>query len=52
MRDLVAEALDGILAHRTRSLLSTLGILFGVAAVIGILSIGEGARREQQLLIE
>ena len=52
MGDLLREALDGILAHRTRSLLSTLGILFGVAAVIGILSIGEGARREQQLLIE
>jgi putative ABC transport system permease protein len=52
VRDLVREAVEGILAHRMRSLLSTLGILFGVAAVIGILSIGEGARREQQSLIE
>jgi len=52
VRDLLAEALSGILAHRMRSLLSTLGILFGVGAVIGILSIGEGARRQQQLLIE
>ena len=49
--DLLSEALDGILSHRARSLLSTLGILFGVAAVIGILSIGEGARREQEALI-
>src|SRR3990172_8954443 len=29
-----------------RSLLSTLGIIFGVAAVISMMSIGEGARRE------
>ena len=49
--DLLGEALDGILAHRVRSGLSTLGILFGVGAVIGILSIGEGARREQEALI-
>ncbi len=49
--DLLSEALQGILSHRARSLLSTLGILFGVAAVIGILSIGEGARREQEALI-
>jgi putative ABC transport system permease protein len=49
--DLLREARDGILAHRARSLLSTLGILFGVGAVIGILSIGEGARREQEALI-
>jgi putative ABC transport system permease protein len=49
--DLLLEGLEGILAHRVRSFLSTLGILFGVAAVIGILSIGEGARRQQELLI-
>jgi len=52
VRDLLLEGLDGLLAHRARSFLSTLGILFGVAAVIGILSIGEGARREAELLIE
>ncbi|MCB9746229.1 MAG: ABC transporter permease [Alphaproteobacteria bacterium] len=45
------EGLEGLWAHRVRSLLSTLGILFGVAAVIGILSIGEGARQEQEALI-
>ena len=50
-RDLLGEAWSGIVAHRVRSLLSGLGILFGVAAVIGILSIGEGARREQEELI-
>lgn len=32
--------------HRVRSCLSTLGILFGVAAVTAMLAIGEGAKRE------
>jgi len=32
--------------RKLRSLLSTLGIVFGVAAVISMTSIGEGARRE------
>lgn len=36
----------GILAHRVRSVLTALGIIFGVAAVIAMLSIGEGARLE------
>lgn len=36
----------GILAHRIRSVLTALGIIFGVAAVIAMLSIGEGARLE------
>ncbi|MBK9305320.1 MAG: ABC transporter permease [bacterium] len=36
----------GLAAHRLRSLLTTLGIVFGVAAVIAMLSIGEGARRQ------
>ncbi len=51
LRDLTLEGLDGLAAHRVRSMLSTLGILFGVAAIIGILSIGEGARREQERMI-
>lgn len=32
--------------HRLRSILSTLGILFGVTAVVAMLSIGEGAKKE------
>src|SRR5437870_11853735 len=36
----------GLLLRKFRSLLSTLGIVFGVAAVISMMSIGEGARRE------
>lgn len=42
----VAVGLGGLLAHKLRSVLTALGIIFGVAAVIAMLSIGEGARRE------
>jgi putative ABC transport system permease protein len=38
--------LKGLLLRKIRSLLSTLGVVFGVAAVISMMSIGEGARRE------
>ncbi len=37
--------IESILAHKLRSLLTTLGVIFGVAAVISMLSIGEGAKR-------
>ena len=36
----------GLLAHKLRSFLTILGIIFGVAAVIAMLSIGEGAKQE------
>ena len=52
MLDLVREGWEGVRAHRVRSLLSALGILFGVSALIAILAIGEGARREQERLID
>jgi putative ABC transport system permease protein len=35
-----------LLLHRLRTFLSTLGVLFGVVAVIAMLSIGEGAKQE------
>ncbi len=38
--------LKNILVHKLRSLLTTLGIIFGVGSVISMLSIGEGAKRE------
>ena len=38
-------ALDAIRSHKTRSFLTMLGIIVGVAAVITMLSLGEGARR-------
>ncbi len=37
--------LKSIWVHKLRSLLTTLGVIFGVAAVISMLSIGEGAKR-------
>ncbi len=38
--------------HKFRSFLSTLGILFGVASFITMLSIGEGAKRQSMRQIE
>ena len=38
--------IKGLLLRKLRSLLSTLGIIFGVAAVISMMAIGEGAKRE------
>ncbi|MBD3224495.1 MAG: FtsX-like permease family protein [Caldithrix sp.] len=38
--------LAGIMAHKLRSFLTMLGIIFGVAAVISMLAIGEGARQK------
>ena len=37
---------DGINSHKLRSFLTMLGIIFGVSAVIAMLSIGEGAKQE------
>lgn len=39
-------AIKGLTDHMFRSLLTMLGIIFGVASVITMLSIGEGAKRE------
>ncbi len=39
-------ALDSIVANKLRSALTALGIIFGVAAVITMLAIGEGAQEE------
>jgi putative ABC transport system permease protein len=38
--------------HKLRTLLSTLGIVFGITAIIAMVSIGEGAKRETLALIE
>jgi len=39
-------AISGLIDHKIRSFLTMLGIIFGVASVIAMLSIGEGAKRE------
>ena len=46
------DALTGFRRRRVRSLLSTLGIMIGVVALVTMLSIGEGARREVEHRIE
>ncbi len=39
-------AMEAVLANRIRSMLTALGIIFGVAAVIAMLAIGNGAQKE------
>jgi putative ABC transport system permease protein len=39
-------AIDAVFANKVRSLLTGLGIIFGVAAVIAMLAIGNGAQQE------
>jgi len=39
-------AIDAVIANKVRSLLTALGIIFGVAAVISMLAIGNGAQQE------
>jgi len=50
--ELIRGAMDGLRSHKLRSGLTTLGVIFGVAAVISMSSIGEGARREALQQIE
>lgn len=42
----IRVAINGLIEHKVRSFLTMLGIIFGVASVIAMLSIGEGAKRE------
>lgn len=51
-REALRIALDSLRLHKTRSFLTMLGIVFGVGAVIAMLSIGEGARQESLEQIE
>ena len=50
--EIMRSAWDGLRSHKMRSGLTALGVIFGVAAVIGMASIGEGARRETLRLID
>ncbi len=47
----MASALTNLRAHKLRSALTMLGIVFGVAAVIAMLSIGAGAERQAMSMI-
>ncbi len=44
----VRLGISSLLLHKLRSILTTLGVLFGVASVIAMLAIGEGASKEAQ----
>ena len=44
--------LENLRAHKLRSLLTMLGMIFGVAAVVAMLSIGAGAQQEVMSFIE
>ena len=46
------EAVSNLRAQKTRTFLTALGIVFGVGSVIGMLSIGAGAREQSLRFIE
>src|SRR6058998_432983 len=48
----VRQAFDNLRAQKTRTLLTALGIVFGVGSVIGMLAIGSGAKEESLRFIE
>jgi putative ABC transport system permease protein len=48
----LSQGLDNLRAHTMRSLLTMLGMIFGVAAVIAMLSIGAGAQQQMIAFIE
>ena len=48
----LAQAFGNLRAQKTRTLLTALGIVFGVGSVIGMLAIGSGAKEESLRFIE
>ena len=46
------RGLETLMAHKLRSLLTMLGMIFGVAAVVAMLSIGAGAQQQVMAFIE
>ncbi len=48
----IFEALESLLHHKLRTILTLLGMIFGVGAVISMLSIGKGAEQEALQLID
>jgi len=51
-REALASALESLAGHKLRSALTMLGMIFGVGAVIAMLSIGAGAERQALAMIE
>jgi putative ABC transport system permease protein len=52
IRESLGSSVQSLRGHALRSLLSMLGIIFGVGAVIAMLSIGAGAEREALEIID
>ncbi len=52
VKDLLGLSFHNLLLHKVRSILTSLGIIFGVGSVIAMLSISEGAKRESLSQIE
>jgi putative ABC transport system permease protein len=48
----LVQGLDNLRAHKLRSVLTMLGMIFGVAAVIAMLSIGAGAQQQMIAFIQ
>jgi len=48
----LGRSLDNLLLHKLRTLLTMLGMIFGVAAVLSMLSIGAGAQQRVMAFIE
>jgi putative ABC transport system permease protein len=52
VQEALRAALESLAAHKLRSALTMLGMIFGVGAVIAMLSIGAGAERQAMAMIE
>ena len=52
LKESFLEALEQLWFHRLRTFLTLLGMIFGVGAVIAMVSVGEGAEKEALQLIE
>ena len=52
LADALTAAFENLLAHKLRSALTMLGMMFGVGAVISMLAIGAGAEQDALAMIE
>ena len=48
----VGRSIENLMLHKLRTLLTMLGMIFGVAAVLAMLSIGAGAQQQVMAFIE
>ena len=52
LREALPDAINSLTGHKLRAGLSMLGMVFGVGAVIAMLSIGEGAEQQALEMVE